>query len=172
MLNTFFHTFLYEDFYMNKLTKLGAVALFSLVLAACNKADPAEDYQKLTQWNAEQSKIELEAQQVFQRDFNEALQSNDSSKAQAALETFAKALKASADSLDKLDVGSDEIKALKVKNKEVLTLSSDVFFIQSKNIAEHSEETQKALADKIEALNKANSELQAETQAIDQKLKK
>ena len=156
---------------MNKLVKFGAAALFSLFIVACNKSDPAADYQKLTQWNEEQTKVEVEAQQTFQRDFNEALQKNDGVKAKAALDTFAKALKASADSLDKLDLSSDEVKKLRDQNKVVLTLSSEVFSLQSQHLDAPTEEAQNTLKAKVDELNKAKAQLQAETQAVEAKVK-
>ncbi|OOF62336.1 lipoprotein HlpB [Rodentibacter pneumotropicus] len=172
---------------MNKLTKITATALFTLFLAACDKAadktadtaKPAEatapvmtaeaqekaDYEKLVAWNQEQGAVQAQNQQKLQQALNAAAESKDENKAKAAVEEFNKSVQTSIASLDALDVKSDLISNAKNQTKEVLTLASQLLVAQA-NVK--TEADQKAYAEKaLELQNKMQSlaELGAQIEA-------
>lgn len=147
---------------MKKLATIGAVALLAFSITACNKADPAADYQKFQAWYQTQEKAQAQAQADFQQQLAEVMgkQPQDPKALEAVLSTFAGKVQETVKSLDTVDVKSDEIKPLKDKTKALLTLSGDVLADQIKLMSAPTAEAKQALQAKTQQLNQAAADLQ------------
>ena len=154
---------------MNKLIKVGAIALFSLFVAACNKADPAADFKKLTDWQNAQTQSFL----ALQNDLQQKVATQDPAQIEEAVKTFTAKIEETQKTLDALDIQSDEIKPLKEKIKNAFVLSNELMADSIKVIQtppsdpQQAQQLQQALQSKMEAANKAAQELvtlQAELQ--------
>ena len=155
---------------MKKLIKFGAVALFAVFLAACDKAvDPAvetADYNALIEWNRNQEQTQLQSQQKFQQDLMVAVQAKDNKKIQEAIDTFNNSVKNTIASLESLKIQSASINEVKEQTKTVLSLASDLLVDQA-NVS-LSEPTEAYLA-KAEKLKDAMAKLQEQSLALEKK---
>ncbi len=149
---------------MKLLSKLGAVAVLALTLAACG-GDPAAELKKLQTWDKDHA-----AQQQIQVELQQALQTVKEPKdLQPVVDAYKAKVQDLIKSLDQLDIKSAEIKTLKEKTKAVFLKSQDVT-VDSLNVlvVSRTDETVKALQTKTESLNKDVQELmklQADLQA-------
>ncbi len=149
---------------MNKLIKLGAVALFSFFVVACNKADPAADLKKLTDWQAAQN----QSQMAFQQEFQQKMATQDPAQIDAAVKDFGAKVAEIQKGLDALDIKSEEVKGLKDKMKAALVLSNELVLDSVKVMQNPTEEAQKAILDKTQKVMQAQQDLvklQSELQA-------
>lgn len=159
---------------MKKLIKFGAVALFAVFLAACDKAvDPAvetADYNALIEWNRNQEQTQLQSQQKFQQDLMVAVQAKDNKKIQEAIDTFNNSVKNTIASLESLKIQSASINEVKEQTKTVLSLASDLLVDQANvSLSEPTEEQQKAYLAKAEKLKDAMTKLQEQSLALEKK---
>ncbi|AAP95513.1 hypothetical protein A6046_06600 [[Haemophilus] ducreyi] len=147
---------------MKKLTTISAIALLAFSVTACNKPDPATDYKKFEEWYQLQEKTQATAQAEFQQQLAEIMAKDpkDPEAVDALLQSFSAKVQETLASLEKVDVNSDEIKALKEKTKTVLALSSEVLTEQLKVLATPNDEAQKVVQTKAEQLKEKAIELQ------------
>lgn len=162
---------------MNKLTKIGATALFALFLSACDKAadtqpapaanttGPVEalseaakaDFQKILEWNQLQDKQLAEANAALQQ----KLVTQDPKQIQEGLTEFNKQVEFMVKSLEAIEVSDAQIKAFKDKTKQVLSLSSEVLVGQVKAMATPNDQAAaQSVQQKSQTLIEAGSELQ------------
>lgn len=149
---------------MNKLIKLGAVALFSFFVVACNKADPAADFKKLTEWQAAQTQSQI----AFQQEFQQKMATQDPAQIDAAVKDFGNKVTEIQKGLDALDIQSEEVKVLKDKMKEALVLSNELVMDSVKVMQNPTEESQKAIVEKTQKVMQTQQDLvklQGELQA-------
>ena len=137
------------------------------------EATPAQeqaDYNKLLEWNTQQTQAQMAAQQKLQSDLTAAIQAKDEKKIEEAIKTFNKTIEDTIASLDKLDVTSPSVKNIKDQNKEVLALSSELL-VEQLNCATKAptEEQTKALQEKVQKLQAAVVKLQEDSAALAQK---
>ena len=138
------------------------------------EATPAQeqaDYNKLLEWNTQQTQAQMTAQQKLQSDLTAAVQSKDDKKVEEAIKTFNKTVEDAIASLDKLDVTSPSVKSIKDQNKEVLALSSELL-VEQLGLATQkapSEAQTKALQEKVQKLQTAVVKLQQDSAALAQK---
>ena len=137
------------------------------------EATPAQeqaDYNKLLEWNTQQTQAQMAAQQKLQSDLTAAVQAKDEKKIEEAIKTFNKSVEDAVASLDKLDVTSPSVKNIKDQNKEVLALSSELL-VEQLNFATKAptEEQTKALQEKVQKLQAAVVKLQEDSAALAQK---
>ena len=156
---------------MKKLIKFGAVALFAVFLAACDKTvDPAvetADYNALIEWNRNQEQTQLQSQQKFQQDLMVAVQAKDNKKIQEAIDTFNNSVK---NTIASLEIQSASINEVKEQTKTVLSLASDLLVDQANvSLSEPTEEQQKAYLAKAEKLKDAMAKLQEQSLALEKK---
>ncbi len=137
------------------------------------EATPAQeqaDYNKLLEWNNQQTQAQMAAQQKLQSDLTAAVQAKDEKKIEEAIKTFNKSVEDAVASLDKLDVTSPSVKNIKDQNKEVLTLSSELLVEQLGFATKAPTEAQaKALQEKVQKLQAAVVKLQQDSAALAQK---
>ena len=138
------------------------------------EATPAQeqaDYNKLLEWNTQQTQAQMTAQQKLQSDLTAAVQAKDEKKVEEAIKTFNKSVEDAIASLDKLDVTSPSVKSIKDQNKEVLALSSELL-VEQLGLATQkapSEAQTKALQEKVQKLQTAVVKLQQDSAALAQK---
>ena len=137
------------------------------------EATPAQeqaDYNKLLEWNTQQTQAQMAAQQKLQSDLTAAVQAKDEKKIEEAIKTFNKSVEDAVASLDKLDVTSPSVKNIKDQNKEVLALSSELL-VDQLNLATKAptEEQTKAYQAKVEKLQAAVAKLQKDGADLAQK---
>ena len=138
------------------------------------EATPAQeqaDYNKLLEWNTQQTQAQMTAQQKLQSDLTAAVQAKDEKKVEEAIKTFNKSVEDAIASLDKLDVTSPSVKSIKDQNKEVLALSSELL-VEQLGLATQkapSEAQAKALQEKVQKLQTAVVKLQQDSAALAQK---
>ena len=140
---------------MNKLIKVGAVALFSLFVVACNKADPAADLKKLVDWQTSH----MASQQNFQVEFQKKIASQDPAQIDAAVKEFSEKIAETQKGLDALDIQSDEVKVLKEKMKATLVVSNELVVDSVKAMQNPTAEAQQAIIKKSEEAMKGAQEL-------------
>ncbi|MCW9733866.1 hypothetical protein L5B97_10420 [Avibacterium sp. 20-15] len=140
---------------MNKIIKLGTAVLFALFIAACNKADPAADYQKLVEW----SLANQQSQVAFQQEYMEKLSSGDEKQIAEAMNALSARNAEVQKSLNTLDIKSAEIEQLKDKMQSVLTLTSELAKDGLALMNNASEEATKAIQAKTEKTTAATEEL-------------
>lgn len=141
---------------MNKIIKLGAAALFSFFVVACNKADPAADYQKLVEWSTANQQSQL----AFQQEYTQKLATGDIKQIEEAMNALSTRNAEVQKSLDSLDIKSKEINELKDKMKFVLSLSSELAKDGLQLITNPTEENQKLVEEKTQKATEATQELQ------------
>ena len=138
------------------------------------EATPAQeqaDYNKLLEWNTQQTQAQMAAQQKLQSDLTAAVQAKDEKKVEEAIKTFNKSVEDAIASLDKLDVTSPSVKSIKDQNKEVLALSSELL-VEQLGLATQKAPTEaqtKALQEKVQKLQTAVVKLQQDSAALAQK---
>ena len=138
------------------------------------EATPAQeqaDYNKLLEWNTQQTQAQMTAQQKLQSDLTAAVQAKDEKKVEEAIKTFNKSVEDAIASLDKLDVTSPSVKSIKDQNKEVLALSSELL-VEQLGLATQKAPTEaqtKALQEKVQKLQTAVVKLQQDSAALAQK---
>ena len=137
------------------------------------EATPAQeqaDYNKLLEWNTQQTQAQMAAQQKLQSDLTTAVQAKDEKKIEEAIKTFNKTVEDTIASLDKLEVASPSVKSIKDQNKEVLALSSELL-VDQLNLATKAptEEQTKAYQAKVEKLQAAVAKLQKDGADLAQK---
>ena len=137
------------------------------------EATPAQeqaDYNKLLEWNTQQTQAQMAAQQKLQSDLTAAVQAKDDKKIEEAIKTFNKTIEDTIVSLDKLEVASPSVKSIKDQNKEVLALSSELL-VDQLNLATKAptEEQTKAHQAKVEKLQAAVAKLQKDGADLAQK---
>ena len=138
------------------------------------EATPAQeqaDYNKLLEWNTQQTQAQMAAQQKLQSDLTAAVQAKDEKKIEEAIKTFNKSVEDAVASLDKLDVTSPSVKNIKDQNKEVLALSSELL-VEQLGLATQKAPTEaqtKALQEKVQKLQTAVVKLQQDSAALAQK---
>ena len=159
---------------MKKLIKFGAVDLFAVFLAACDKAvDHSVEtayYNALIEWNRNQEQTQLQSQQKFQQDLMVAVQAKDNKKIQEAIDTFNNSVKNTIASLESLKIQSASINEVKEQTKTVLSLASDLLVDQANvSLSEPTEEQQKAYLAKAEKLKDAMAKLQEQSLALEKK---
>ena len=137
------------------------------------EATPAQeqaDYNKLLEWNTQQTQAQMTAQQKLQSDLTAAVQAKDEKKIEEAIKTFNKTIEDTIASLDKLEVASPSVKSIKDQNKEVLALSSELL-VDQLNLATKAptEEQTKAYQAKVEKLQAAVAKLQKDGADLAQK---
>ena len=138
------------------------------------EATPAQeqaDYNKLLEWNTQQTQAQMTAQQKLQSDLTAAVQAKDEKKIEEAIKTFNKTVEDTIASLDKLEVTSPSVKSIKDQNKEVLALSSELL-VEQLGLATQkapSEAQTKALQEKVQKLQTAVVKLQQDSAALAQK---
>ncbi len=141
---------------MNNLLKIGATIVFALFVAACNKADPAADFKKLTDWGA----ANQQTQAAFQAEFQKKVATQDPQQIEQAVSELNAKISEIEKSLNALDIQSPEIKPLKEKMKSTLALSSDLMKDSIALMKNPTEEGVKALQDKTQHAVQATNELQ------------
>ena len=138
------------------------------------EATPAQeqaDYNKLLEWNTQQTQAQMTAQQKLQSDLTAAVQAKDEKKVEEAIKTFNKTIEDTIVSLDKLEVASPSVKSIKDQNKEVLALSSELL-VEQLGLATQKAPTEaqtKALQEKVQKLQTAVVKLQQDSAALAQK---
>ena len=137
------------------------------------EATPAQeqaDYNKLLEWNTQQTQAQMTAQQKLQSDLTAAVQAKDDKKIEEAIKTFNKTVEDTIASLDKLDITAPSVKSIKDQNKEVLALSSELL-VDQLNLATKAptEEQTKAYQAKVEKLQAAVAKLQKDGADLAQK---
>lgn len=141
---------------MNKIIKLGTAVLFALFVAACNKADPAADYQKLVEWSV----ANQQSQAAFQQEYMQKLSSGDETQIAEAMNALSARNAEVQKSLNALDIKSPEIKQLKDKMQSVLTLTSELAKDGLALMNNATPEATKAVLEKTEKTTAATVELQ------------
>lgn len=141
---------------MNKIIKFGATIIFTFFLVACNKGDPAADYQKLVEWSANNQQSQL----AFQQEYEQKLATGDIKQIEEAMNALSVRNAEVQKSLDSLDINSKEINELKDKMKFVLSLSSELAKDGLKLITNPTEETQRLVEEKTQKATEATLELQ------------
>ena len=138
--------------------------------AEVTPAQEQADYNKLLEWNTQQTQAQMAAQQKLQSDLTAAVQAKDDKKIEEAIKTFNKTIEDTIVSLDKLEVASPSVKSIKDQNKEVLTLSSELL-VDQLNLATKAptEEQTKAYQAKVEKLQAAVAKLQKDGADLAQK---
>ena len=128
------------------------------------------DYNKLLEWNTQQTQVQMAAQQKLQSDLTAAVQAKDEKKIEEAVKAFNKSVEDAVASLDKLDVTSPSVKNIKDQNKQVLALSSELL-VEQLGFATKAptEEQTKALQEKVQKLQAAVVKLQEDSAALAQK---
>lgn len=141
---------------MNKIIKLGTAVLFALFVAACNKADPAADYQKLVEWSV----ANQQSQAAFQQEYMQKLSSGDETQIVEAMNALSARNADVQKSLNALDIKSPEIKQLKDKMQSVLTLTSELAKDGLALMNNATPEATKVVQEKTEKTTAATAELQ------------
>lgn len=150
---------------MNKLIKIGAMALFAFFLSACDKPDPAADFKRLMEFSEKQQQSQI----AFQAELQQKLVSQDPAQIEAALNDFSEKVKVTAKELDAVEVKSDEVKSFKLKMKEALTLSNELLSDSVKMLQNPTPESQQALQQKAQNALKTADELQKQQAELEQK---
>lgn len=141
---------------MNKIIKLGTAIIFAFFIAACNKADPAADYQKLVDW----SLANQQSQMAFQQEYEQKLATRDVKQIEEAMNALSVRNAEVQKSLEALDIKSPEIKQLKDKMKSVLALSSELTKDGLQLITNPSEDAKKLVEEKTAKATEAILDLQ------------
>lgn len=143
---------------MKKLTTISAVALLTFGVAACNKVDPAAEYKQFQEWQQSQETARAEAQAEFQQQLAQA--QKDPKALETVLQNFAAKVQSTLNSLDSLNVKSEEIKGLKEKVRSVLSLSTELLTEQAKLLTTPSADAEKAIQEKTVKLTEEANALQ------------
>ncbi|TCP95737.1 hypothetical protein EDC44_10716 [Cricetibacter osteomyelitidis] len=144
---------------MNKFIKIAAVALFSLFVAACNKADPKADFKKLTDWSVAQQQAQLDLQKL-QLELQQKVATQDLAQIEPTLDQFNTKIAEMQKSLEAVDVKSPEIKALKDKMISTWNASKDLMIDGLNAMKNPQSIDQKALMEKTQNAVKSAEELQ------------
>lgn len=150
---------------MNKLIKIGAVALFSLFVAACNKADPKADFKTLSDWSAAQQQSQI----ALQTELQQKLATQDPAQIEPVVNQFTAHVAEMEKSLAALDIKSPEIKVLKEKIEATLKQSNELVVEGLKAIKDPASVDQDALAEKTQSVVKSAEELQKLQAELQQK---
>ncbi|HBO37279.1 MAG TPA: hypothetical protein DD638_01315 [Pasteurellaceae bacterium] len=152
---------------MNKLIKFGAAALLAIFVTACgDKADPAADFKKLSDWSAAQQQSQL----AFQTEFQKKVATQDPAQIEEALKDVNAKVAEIEKSLDALDIKSPEIKTLKDKMKSGLMLSNQLVADGLKIMQNPTDiEAQKVVQEKVEKVQQEMVELQKLQMELQQK---
>lgn len=133
---------------MKKLTALSAIIVLALSMGACDKTDPAKDFQSFQQWNNQQDQIQIAATQHFQQQLQTAVQSKNPEAIQNAFQTYAEKIQETMVSLNNLSIKDNEIKAVAQKVKDYLNLTHELMLDSAKQAAQPTAELQQSIADK------------------------
>lgn len=172
---------------MKNVKTLSAVALLTLLVAACDKpattsaapaadkpaaaapaqqADAATDLKKFLEWQNAQA----QAQDALNKKVQAALSTaKDPKELEPVLTEFSVKMNELIASLDKVDIQNEEVKGLTAKAKAVLSSSAETMADTVKLMAAPSEAGQKALQEKAAKLVEMAKDLEATQQGLQSK---